>query len=61
MVLGRSIAAVAGGKLMCLQNMPEQTNEETYLLTHLFAPACPEIPGRLQGRSNAAVAGVKVS
>jgi len=42
MVLGRSIAAIAGGKLMCLQNTPEQTNESTNMFPHLFAPACPE-------------------
>ena len=42
MVLGRSIAAIAGGKLMCLQNIPEQTNESTNMFPHLFAPECPE-------------------
>ncbi len=37
-----SIAEIAGGKLMCLQNMPEQTNESTNMFPHLFSPACPE-------------------
>ena len=37
--------------LMCFQDTLEQTNEETYLLTHLFAPACSAQTHELTSRN----------